>query len=108
MIGVQTVFPLHLAILNEPDFIARDVTIQYLEEHPNCSGENMDIVIVGSLPTMILKQIQVGKDSLGGSGTFAGLAAAFHTSRRQDPGAHFREVWVFAIGDDFEDADLQF
>ena len=38
LIGVQTVIPLHLAILNEPDFIARDVTIQYLEEHPNLLG----------------------------------------------------------------------
>ena len=38
LIGVQTVVPLHLAILNEPDFIARDVTIQYLEDHPNLLG----------------------------------------------------------------------
>ena len=38
LIGVQTVIPLHLAILNEADFIARDVTIQYLEEHPNLLG----------------------------------------------------------------------
>ena len=38
LIGVQTVVPLHLAILNEPDFIARDVTIQYLENHPNLLG----------------------------------------------------------------------
>ena len=38
LIGVQTVVPLHLAILSEPDFIARDVTIQYLEDHPNLLG----------------------------------------------------------------------
>ncbi len=38
LIGVQTVIPLHMAILNEPDFIARDVTIQYLEDHPNLLG----------------------------------------------------------------------
>ncbi len=38
IIGVETVIPLHKAILNEPDFIARDVTIQYLEEHPNLLG----------------------------------------------------------------------
>jgi len=35
LIGVETVIPLHQAILEEPDFIARDVTIQYLEDHPN-------------------------------------------------------------------------
>ena len=35
LIGVDTVIPLHQAILDEPDFIARDVTIQYLEDHPN-------------------------------------------------------------------------
>ena len=35
IIGVDTVIPLHKAILDEPDFIARDVTIQYLEDHPN-------------------------------------------------------------------------
>ena len=33
-----TVIPLHQAILDEPDFIARDVTIQYLEDHPNLLG----------------------------------------------------------------------
>jgi len=35
LIGVETVIPLHKAILEEPDFIARDITIQYLEDHPN-------------------------------------------------------------------------
>ena len=35
LIGVETVIPLHKAILDEPDFIARDITIQYLEHHPN-------------------------------------------------------------------------
>ena len=38
LIGVDTVIPLHQAILDEPDFIARDVTIQYLENHPNLMG----------------------------------------------------------------------
>ena len=38
VIGVDTVIPLHQAILDEPDFIARDVTIQYLEDHPNLLG----------------------------------------------------------------------
>ncbi|HHZ74361.1 MAG TPA: ATP-grasp domain-containing protein [Candidatus Poseidoniales archaeon] len=35
LVGVETVIPLHKAILNEPDFLARDITIQYIEEHPN-------------------------------------------------------------------------
>lgn len=34
LVGVKTVIPLHLAILDEPDFIAGDITIQYLDEHP--------------------------------------------------------------------------
>ena len=38
LIGVDTVIPLHQAILDEPDFIAREVTIQYLEDHPNLLG----------------------------------------------------------------------
>ncbi|MEE2812058.1 MAG: biotin carboxylase N-terminal domain-containing protein [Candidatus Thermoplasmatota archaeon] len=38
IIGVETVIPLHRAIMDEPDFIARDVTIQYLEEHPDLLG----------------------------------------------------------------------
>ena len=38
LIGVDTVIPLHQAILDEPDFIARDVTIQYIEDHPNLLG----------------------------------------------------------------------
>ena len=35
LIGVETVIPLHQAIMEEPDFIARDVTIQYLDTHQN-------------------------------------------------------------------------
>jgi biotin carboxylase len=38
LIGVDTVIPLHQAIMDEPDFIAREVTIQYLEEHPDILG----------------------------------------------------------------------
>ena len=38
LIGVETVIPLHQAILDEPDFIDRDITIQYLENHPNLLG----------------------------------------------------------------------
>ena len=38
LIGVDTVIPLHLAIMDEPDFIARDVTIQYLDMHQNLLG----------------------------------------------------------------------
>jgi len=35
LIGVETVIPLHRAILDEPDYLAGDITIQYIEEHPN-------------------------------------------------------------------------
>ena len=35
LVGVETVIPLHKAILSEPDYLARDITIQYIEEHPN-------------------------------------------------------------------------
>ena len=35
LIGVETVIPLHQAIMDEPDFQARRVTIAYLDEHPN-------------------------------------------------------------------------
>lgn len=34
IIGVDTLIPLHLAILNETDFRNREVTISYLDEHP--------------------------------------------------------------------------
>ncbi len=35
LVGVETVIPLHKAILSEPDYLAQDITIQYIEEHPN-------------------------------------------------------------------------
>lgn len=38
LIGVETVIPLHRAIMEEPDFIARDITIQYLDTHQNLLG----------------------------------------------------------------------
>ena len=38
LVGPQTVIPLHQAIMDEPDFIARDVTIQYLDMHPDLMG----------------------------------------------------------------------
>jgi biotin carboxylase len=34
IIGVDTLIPLHRAILNETDFRNREVTISYLDEHP--------------------------------------------------------------------------
>lgn len=34
LVGVETVIPLHRAILDEPDFLDRKITISYLEEHP--------------------------------------------------------------------------
>ena len=35
LLGVDTLIPLHLAILSEEDFRKRDITIHYLEEHPD-------------------------------------------------------------------------
>jgi len=35
LLGVDTLIPLHLAILSESDFRKRNITIHYLEEHPN-------------------------------------------------------------------------
>ena len=68
----------------------------------------MDIVIVGSLAYDDLEtELDSVQDSLGGSGTFAGLAAAFHTSRRQDPGGTLPVGLVCAIGEDFDNADFQ-
>ena len=34
IIGVDTLIPLHRAILAEPDFRNGDITIAYLDEHP--------------------------------------------------------------------------
>ena len=66
----------------------------------------MDIVIVGSLAYDDL-ETEVGdvSDSLGGSGTFAGIAAAFHASRRLDPGGTLPVGLVCAVGDDFKEDD---
>ena len=66
----------------------------------------MDIVIVGSLAYDDLEtEVGTVTNSLGGSGTFAGLAAAFHASRRQDPGGTLPVGLVCAVGDDFKEAD---
>lgn len=67
----------------------------------------MDIVIVGSLAYDDL-ETEAGNvaNSLGGSGTFAGIAAAFHASRRVDPGGILPVGIVCAVGDDFRDSDV--
>ena len=66
----------------------------------------MDIVIVGSLAYDDL-ETEAGevKNSLGGSGTFAGIAAAFHASRRLDSGGILPVGLVCAVGDDFSESD---
>ena len=38
LLGVDTLIPLHKAILNNQDFLSRDITIRFLEEHPNLLG----------------------------------------------------------------------
>ena len=40
IIGVDTVIPLHKSIMNERDFLNREVTIQYLENHPHILGHS--------------------------------------------------------------------
>ena len=35
LVGVDSVIPLHKKILDEPDYLDRKITIQYLEEHPD-------------------------------------------------------------------------
>ena len=35
IIGVDTLIPLHRAIMSEPDFRNGDITIGYLDEHPS-------------------------------------------------------------------------
>ena len=68
----------------------------------------MDVVIVGSLAYDDL-ETEAGSisDSLGGSGTFAGIAAAFHASRRSDPGGTLPVGLVCAVGDDFREPDFE-
>lgn len=66
----------------------------------------MDIVIVGSLAYDDLEtEVGTVTNSLGGSGTFAGIAAAFHASRRLDPGGTLPVGLVCAVGDDFLEDD---
>ena len=66
----------------------------------------MDIVIVGSLAYDDLEtEVDTVTNSLGGSGTFAGIAAAFHASRRLDPGGTLPVGLVCAVGDDFQEED---
>jgi len=66
----------------------------------------MDIVIVGSLAYDDL-ETEVGevRNSLGGSGTFAGIAAAFHASRLLEEGGILPVGIVCAVGEDFADSD---
>ncbi|HJM67297.1 MAG TPA: PfkB family carbohydrate kinase [Candidatus Thalassarchaeaceae archaeon] len=66
----------------------------------------MDIVIVGSLAYDDLEtEVGTVTNSLGGSGTFAGIAAAFHASRRLDPGGTLPVGLVCAVGGDFQEED---
>ena len=66
----------------------------------------MDIVIVGSLAYDDLEtEAGAVTNSLGGSGTFAGIAAAFHASRKLDPGGTLPVGLVCAVGDDFNESD---
>ncbi|MEE2748161.1 MAG: PfkB family carbohydrate kinase [Candidatus Thermoplasmatota archaeon] len=67
----------------------------------------MEIVIVGSLAYDDL-DTETGqvRNSLGGSGTFAGLASAFHSSRRMDSGGTLPVGLVCAVGEDFKETEF--
>ena len=68
----------------------------------------MDIVIVGSLAYDDLEtEAGIATNSLGGSGTFAGIAAAFHSSRRMDTGGTLPVGLVCAVGDDFGESEFE-
>lgn len=71
-------------------------------------GDRIEIVIVGTLAYDDLEtEAGTVTDSLGGSGTFAGLAAVFHASRRGDTGGTLPVGLVCAVGDDFRQEDLE-
>jgi biotin carboxylase len=38
IIGIETLIPLHRRIMDESDFRARDITIQYVDEHQELFG----------------------------------------------------------------------
>ena len=38
LVGVGNLIPLHRRIMDEKDFLARDVTIQYIDTHPELLG----------------------------------------------------------------------
>ncbi|WP_420634620.1 acetyl-CoA carboxylase biotin carboxylase subunit [Candidatus Palauibacter sp.] len=38
--GVETTIPLHLAVMDEPDYRANDVSIRYLDDHPGLGGSS--------------------------------------------------------------------
>ena len=68
----------------------------------------MDIVIVGSLAYDDLEtEAGIVTNSLGGSGTFAGIAAAFHSSRRMDTDGTLPVGLVCAVGEDFGESEFE-
>ena len=68
----------------------------------------MDIVIVGSLAYDDLEtEVGEARNSLGGSGTFAGIAAAFHADRLFGEDGMSPVGIVCAVGEDFSDSDRE-
>jgi sugar/nucleoside kinase (ribokinase family) len=68
----------------------------------------MNIVIVGSLAYDDLEtEAGTVTNSLGGSGTFAGIAAAFHANRRFESSEILPVGIVCAVGDDFSESDTE-
>ena len=68
----------------------------------------MNILIVGSLAYDDLEtEAGEARNSLGGSGTFAGIAAAFHAGRLFEEGGVPPVGIVCAVGEDFSDSDRE-
>jgi acetyl-CoA carboxylase biotin carboxylase subunit len=47
--GLRTTIPFHLAVMDEPDFRAGDVSIRYLEEHPDLLASGGDWTLAAAL-----------------------------------------------------------
>ena len=76
--GVDTLIPLHLRILDENDFNARDITIHYIDNIKNYS-EKLKLLIVGSLAyDSISTEVNKVENTLGGSAVYAGISLPGH------------------------------
>ena len=66
--------------MDEEDFMNGDITIQYIDMHQRATriSDGMDVLIVGSIAYDSITSPQgFAPHTLGGSATYAGLAASF-------------------------------